>query len=221
MEIATHRAPATSSAGIAAAPATPSALGKDEFLRLLTTQLANQDPLSPMDNQAFVAQLAQFASVEQLRDVGQRLDTLLVAQAAANQLSAAGLVGKDVRFRASAVELTAGQPATVTAELPAGGDVTIAIRDASGRTVSTLPLGQRPSGELSVTWDGHDERGAPMPAGRYEVAVSGVASDGSRFTAELRSSGRVAGVEFTDGAARLVVGATQVPLFDVLAIHQG
>jgi len=220
MELASTRAPASLAPGIAAPAAPTKDLGKDEFLRLLTTQLANQDPLSPMDNQAFIAQLAQFASVEQLRDVGERLDTLLVAQAAANQLSTAGLVGKEVRYRTSGFELAAGQPATFAADLPAAAQVTVAIRDESGRAVRTIALGQRPAGELAVTWDGHDERGAPMPPGRYEAVVSGLAADGSRFAAELRASGRVSGVEFTDGAARLVVGSSRIPLPDVLAIHQ-
>jgi flagellar basal-body rod modification protein FlgD len=221
MDIATTRAPATLTPGAPAPSAPTKDLGKDEFLRLLTTQLANQDPLSPMDNQAFIAQLAQFASVEQLRDVGQRLDTLLVAQAAANQMSTATLVGKDVRFRTSSVELVAGQPASITATLPSAAEVTAAIRDATGRTVRTLPLGHRSAGDLAVAWDGHDERGTPMPAGSYTVEISGVTRDGSRIAAELRASGRVTGVEFTDGAARLLVGTTRVPLPDVLEIHQG
>jgi len=221
MEIAATRAPATLSPGLATAAPPKTELGKDEFLRLLTTQLANQDPLSPMDNQAFIAQLAQFASVEQLRDVGQRLDTLLVAQAAANQLSTATLVGKDVRFRTTGVELASGQAAAITSQLPAAADVTVAIRDATGRTVRTLALGHRPAGELAISWDGCDERGTPMPAGRYEVAVSGVTADGTRIAAELTSSGRVSGVEFADGAAQLLVGKSRIPLFDVLAIQQG
>lgn len=90
------------------APAAPSqpagtaggtALGKDDFLKLLTAQLANQDPLQPVDNQAFIAQLAQFSSLEQLQGVSTRLDDLLLAAGASTQLSAASLVGRTVAFR--------------------------------------------------------------------------------------------------------------------------
>ncbi|HET7754652.1 MAG TPA: flagellar hook capping FlgD N-terminal domain-containing protein [Anaeromyxobacteraceae bacterium] len=221
MDLAASRSPAALSSGSAPSTSPRKDLGQDEFLRLLTTQLANQDPLSPMDNQAFIAQLAQFASVEQLHDVGARLDTLLVAQAASNQMSTASLVGKDVRFRTSGVELVAGQPAAIQAELATAADLTVAIRDAGGRTVRTLPLGQRSAGALAVTWDGCDERGTPMPAGRYGVEISGVTADGARTSAELRSGGRVTGVEFTDGAARLLVGGARVQLSDVLSINQG
>lgn len=221
MEIASTRSPASLSPGSAAPQGPNKELGKDEFLRLLTTQLTSQDPLQPMDNQAFIAQLAQFASVEQLRDVGTRLDTLLVAQAASNQMNTATLVGKDVDFSSSQVELTGDGPAQVSARLPADGDVTAVIRDPGGSVVRTLALGRRPAGELQIAWDGHDERGTPMPPGSYGVSVSGVTTDGARFTAELRSSGRVSGVEFADGGARLVVGSARVSLSDVLAIHQG
>ncbi len=80
------------------APISRNDLGKDDFLRLLTAQLANQDPLQPTDNQAFIAQLAQFSSLEQLQGVSSRLDTLLVAQTSGNQLTAASLVGKTVSW---------------------------------------------------------------------------------------------------------------------------
>src|SRR5690242_15281966 len=90
------------------AASTADSLGKDAFLKLLTAQLANQDPLAPVDNTAFIAQLAQFSSVEQLQNVSSRLDSLLLATASANQLSTASLVGKDVGFKADGVDLAAG-----------------------------------------------------------------------------------------------------------------
>ena len=83
-------------------------LGKDAFLKLLTAQLANQDPLEPVDNQAFIAQLAQFSSLEQLQGVSSRLDSLLLAVGSSNQLGAASLVGKDVTFKTSGFDLEEG-----------------------------------------------------------------------------------------------------------------
>ncbi len=76
-----------------------SALGKDDFLKLLTAQLAHQDPLQPVDNQAFIAQLAQFSSLEQLQGVSSRLDDLLRSATSSNQLDAASLVGKTITYR--------------------------------------------------------------------------------------------------------------------------
>ena len=107
-----------SGAEAATAAATPpkNTLGKDDFLKLLTTQLQHQDPLQPMDSQAFIAQLAQFSSVEQLTALGTRLDTLLVAQASANQLQTASLVGKEVLFRSDQLRLD-GKPVAAQARL--------------------------------------------------------------------------------------------------------
>jgi flagellar basal-body rod modification protein FlgD len=85
--------------GAAAAAPPKNTLGKDDFLRLLTTQLQHQDPLQPMDAQAFIAQLAQFTSVEELDGLGKKLDTMLLGQASSNQLTTASLVGKDVLLR--------------------------------------------------------------------------------------------------------------------------
>src|SRR3954453_6938826 len=80
-----------------------SALGKDEFVKLLLTQLAHQDPTSPMDSQAFVAQLAQFAQVELASNANSDLERMLIGQAAAQQTSVVGLVGKDVVWKSDAI----------------------------------------------------------------------------------------------------------------------
>src|SRR5918911_1658535 len=106
---ATRIATSSASAASGSSSATPTSkteLGKDDFLKLLTAQLANQDPLQPVDNQAFIAQLAQFSSVEQLQGVSSRLDTLLLATASANQMNTASLVGKDVSFSADGVDVS-------------------------------------------------------------------------------------------------------------------
>src|SRR5262245_61991177 len=86
-------------------PGSRTELGKNDFLKLLMAQLSHQDPMSPMDSEAFVAQLAQFASVEQLQGANSRLDGLLVSSAAAQQLSAVSLVGREVTYRSGALEL--------------------------------------------------------------------------------------------------------------------
>src|SRR5262245_58163951 len=86
-------------------PIGSSKLGKDEFLKLLMAQLAHQDPTAPADSNAFVAQLAQFASMEQLQSVNSQLEALLVAQTANNQTSVSSLVGRDVVYRTDRVHL--------------------------------------------------------------------------------------------------------------------
>jgi flagellar basal-body rod modification protein FlgD len=196
-------------------------LGKDDFLRLLITQLANQDPLSPVDNQAFIAQLAQFASVEQLQGLGTRLDTLLLAQASTNQMNVAGLVGKEVLFKTDGVDLAAGQPATLQARLSGpASDVTAVVQDASGRIVRTLQLGPRAAGSVDFAWDGLDERGNPCPPGRYRVSVSGRDASDAPVPVDLRARGRVRGVSFDGEAPVLLVGSSRIALPNVVEIGQ-
>jgi flagellar basal-body rod modification protein FlgD len=218
MEIATTRT--NPFAAPAAADAAKKELGKDDFLRLLTTQLANQDPLKPMDNQAMIAQLAQFASVEQLSGMRQGLETLLVSQASQTQLSAATLVGREVRFRADGVDLPAEGAATFGAQLPSAAVVTVAIRDGAGRAVRTLALGPQDAGRLDLSWDGLDDSGRRAPAGRYAVTISGTAADGAPVTVAPLARGLVTGAAFGDEGPLLLVGGARVRLGDVLEIHQ-
>jgi flagellar basal-body rod modification protein FlgD len=195
-------------------------LGKDEFLKLLIVQLQNQDPLQPVDNQAFIAQLAQFSSVEQLQAVGSRLDTLLLAQASANQMSTASLVGKDLLYRADGIDAGPGQPSAAQLQLTSRADVTLLVRDASGRTVRTLQLGSRAAGAVDVAWDGKDEAGNTVAAGHYQVTLSAKDATGKDVAVELRARGRVRGVTYDGDVPMLLVGASKVRMSDVVEINQ-
>lgn len=203
----------------ASEPKAKNELGKDEFLRLLTTQLTAQDPLSPMDSQAFVAQLAQFASVEQLQGLGSRLDTLLVGQAASNQMGVANLVGKEVSYRTDRVALAGdGKPAPFQVSLEGAADEGVAIlADATGRVVRTIPLGSRDGGAFTVAWDGLDDSGQPLPAGEYALTISAT-KDGAPVGSRANVRGTVTGVTFETGAPQLVIGGGRVALADVIEI---
>jgi flagellar basal-body rod modification protein FlgD len=193
-------------------------LGKDAFLRLLTTQLRQQDPLNPMDSQAFVAQLAQFSQLEQLEGVGSRLDTMLVGQASANQLQTASLVGREVLFKSDGVHLESGQPASFEVTLDGASDQTVAlVADASGRVVRTLDLGARGDTTFPVTWDGLDERGEALPTGEYVITVS-AKKDGADLNATTSVRALVTSIAFESQVPELVAGGRRVPLSDVLQI---
>lgn len=196
-------------------------LGKDDFLRLLTTQLSNQDPLKPVDNQEFIAQLAQFASVEQLNKVSTNLESLLVAQTSTNQLAAAGLVGKDVSYRSDGVELAAAGAAKLSTTLEQAAAVTLSIQDSAGRTVRTLALGNKDAGALEIEWDGCDANGARLAPGHYRVVAAGTGRDGTPVAIDLRAKGRVTGAAFGEAGTELLVGSAHVKLSDVLQITQG
>jgi flagellar basal-body rod modification protein FlgD len=216
---------ASSSASAARANASSAAadktqLGKDDFLKLLTAQLANQDPLQPVDNQAFIAQLAQFSSVEQLQNLSTRLDTLLLATASTNQLSTASLVGKDVSYSADGVDVSGGKATSLQISLPSRATVTALVQDASGRTVRTVALGARDPGAFDLAFDARDASGAALPDGHYTVSLSAKGPDGGAVTPTARARGRVSGVAFDGGVAELVVGGAHVKMGDVTEITQ-
>lgn len=206
-------------AGGVAAVATKE-LGKNEFLKLLLAQLANQDPTKPVDNQAFVAQLAQFSSLEQLQELGKKLDTMTIAQASSTQLQVAGLVGKDVEFRTDALRLD-GKPVTAQLNLASDASSLVAVvTDPAGRVVRTLALGARNGGTSAFTWDGLDDQGAALPPGDYHVAINANRADGSRVQADLRTRGSVDAVLFDSDTPVLLVGTLRVKLADVSQISR-
>lgn len=208
-------------AATAAQASSTGQLGKDDFLKLLLAQVSHQDPLSPMDNQAFVAQLAQFANVEQLQAANGTLGSMVVAQAAGNQTAAASLVGKDVLYRSDQVELKAGAPAAVHGNLGAdAATVTAVITDAYGKTVRTLHFSAAQAGAFVGSWDGRDDSGAMLPPGQYKSRVTAADTAGKPIDTLTAGAGRVTGVSFANGAAELVVDGVRVKLSDVIQINQ-
>jgi flagellar basal-body rod modification protein FlgD len=208
--------PATTSG---AATTSKNTLGKDDFLKLLTTQMQYQDPLNPMDNSQFVTQLAQYSSVEQLQNLGSRMDTLLVAEATTNQLTTASLVGKQVLYHTDSVHLTSGSPAQLQLSLEGAAAATsVVISDASGRVVRTLDLGANDAGTVTATWDGRDGSGNLLPSGTYTISAAAKALDGSTVGMSTRVRGTVDGVTFQSGATQLLVGGATIKMSDVVEI---
>lgn len=212
--------PTSSASGAAATSAVQKTLAKDDFLRLLLTQMQNQDPLSPVDNKEMLAQLAQFSSLEQMQGVSDRLDTLLLAQSSTNQLATTGLVGRSVSYRTDAIDWTGTGTASLQGSLAAPAAVTVVVRDESGKAVRTLQLGARPAGGLEVTWDGKDQNGNTLPAGRYAVSATAKAGAGADAALELRGRGLVRGVTFEGDAPLLLIGGSRVKMSDVVDVTQ-
>jgi len=202
-----------------AAPPTKE-LGRDSFVRLLLTQLQSQDPTAPQSSEAFVAQLAQFTTVELLERQAGHMEALLVAQAAGNQTAVASLVGKDVSFRADTITTTsAGEVRDFSLEVPSSADaVIVSITDDSGRVVRTMNLGPRDAGRTDMAFDGLSDNGTPLPPGSYSMQVIAT-KNGTPTEASLLERGAVTGVSFLDGVAELLVGGRRIRLPDVVEIN--
>jgi flagellar basal-body rod modification protein FlgD len=200
-----------------------SRLGKDEFVKLMMAQLSHQDPTAPQSNEAFVAQLAQFASVELAQTTNANLEALIVAQAASNQTGVAQLVGKDVVFRTD--QIAVGDDGAITemnATLPKeAGNVVVSIKDASGNVVRTMQMGAQHAGKLDIPWDGCDDAGLELPPGNYTFSVSATGTDGAVMDdIVVGVRGHVDGVSFANGAPELIIGSLKIPLGDVVEIAE-
>lgn len=216
---------ALANAGKPVSSATPqgsSKLGKEEFLKLLVTQLSNQDPLDPVDNQAFIAQLAQFSTVEQQAQMNSTLESLLVAQAGANQTNIANLVGNDITFKSNDVQLGAMGDVDLHGNLTGEATrVNAIIKDANGKVVRSITIdGKRAAGDIMVPWDGRDESGNRLAAGKFSVTFTAQDINGKSVDMSTNGRGRVSGVSFADGVPQLIVNGVRVRLSDVLEVTE-
>jgi flagellar basal-body rod modification protein FlgD len=191
----------------------------DTFLTLLTTQLANQDPLSPMDSNQFTEQLVQFAGVEQSVATNTKLDRILSLIDADTMGAGTGYLGKQVEAEISTVRLGARGPAGFAIDV--GGeaaDIAVAVRDARGNTVATLAPPAK-AGRQTVVWDGRTEDGTRAPTGTYSVAVTAASAGGEPVPVSTSLSGTVAAVEKEGGSLFLDVAGHRVALSDITAVR--
>jgi flagellar basal-body rod modification protein FlgD len=149
-----------------------------EFLQLLTTQLKNQDPLSPLDTNQFTQQLVEFSQVEQQMKTNDSLSTLVTMQQAAQSTEALQLVGATVVVNGSKAKLASdGSGATWTLNSTKPATATITIADSTGQTAFTGTYGVG-SGPQAFTWDGRGNNGQQWPAGTYSLTATAVDASG-------------------------------------------
>jgi flagellar basal-body rod modification protein FlgD len=193
----------------------------DQFLRLLTTQLQNQDPLSPMDSAEFTNQLVQFSGVEQQIKTNTQLENLLAMQTL--NLTALGLsfIGKDIEMPGQKFQTDGEGGADLTYMMPAGaktGTLTILDKD-SNVVYSTTPSFDE--GSHTLKWDGKNKDGNLMPAGTYEVRVAALGENNAALNVQTYVPGYVQSLESADdGSLYLIVNGEQVSLTDVRKVSQ-
>jgi flagellar basal-body rod modification protein FlgD len=196
-------------------------LGQEAFLKLLVAQLQNQDPLNPQENYEFVAQLAQFSSLEQSIGINDRLDALALQNQGLQNSQIVGLVGKEATVKGDIVTLN-GQGAIVPISFTlndAAEESTIVIRDAAGRTVRTIPVAAKAAGTVTVTWNGQNDAGNPQPAGPYKVSVTAKNADGAPVALTQQTSGLIEAVSFDRGFPVLHLDSgVAAPVGDLLSV---
>ena len=203
-------------------------LGKQDFLTLLVTQLKHQDPLQPTENTEFVAQLAQFSSLEGTQNVAASIEAMdkslkgmLDAQkesaATMSNASATGLIGKQVRVTADAILLDPTKSPTITMDVfaEAGEQAVVSILDGEGKIVNAIQLTR--AGDSQITWDGRKMDGSAAAAGKYTVKVT--STDGQRDRGYTYLADKVSGIRFGKDGLRLEVRGQEVGMDKV--VHVG
>jgi flagellar basal-body rod modification protein FlgD len=189
----------------------------DNFLTLLTAQLKNQDPLSPMDATQFTTQLVQFTGVQQMIQQNQNMQQLITLQSQSQISNAIGYIGKTIQATGQTAQLTNGS-ATFPYNVANGATgATITIKNSAGQTVYTGPTAFG-SGAQSFSWDGRNTAGVPQPDGMYTYSVDARNASSNTVAVTTQLSGVVTSVETVGGNIVLHVGSQTVPIGDVQSV---
>jgi flagellar basal-body rod modification protein FlgD len=194
---------------------------QDTFLKLLTTQLSNQDPTSPMENEQFISQLAQFSSLEQLMGLQQSMDAVYSGIQAMNNASMAALLGTEVTVRTDSIAREGEGDMDIgwrQADGVTDGKITIYNED--GSVAHTASLGAMDK-DGTYTWDGLLEDGAVAGDGTYTVKITGNDADGNRVNVITTTTGTVDGMDYSTGLPQPYVDGVPVSLGDIITLRAG
>jgi flagellar basal-body rod modification protein FlgD len=203
------------------ASGTTSALGTlssnfSSFLNLLTTQLKNQDPSSPMDSNQFTTELVQFSQVEQQINTNTGMTQLIQLTQAGDLTQASGMLGSKVTALSSQLPLQNGS-ASLNFTAKSAEPVAIAVYNSAGQQILDSAVNAT-AGTNAWQWNGTDSSGATVPDGAYNVAVIGANSDGTTSALPFTVTGTATGVTSGTNSVSLDLGALSVPFTSVQSV---
>jgi len=200
------------------AAATQTGADFNMFLKLLTTQMQNQDPLDPMETSEYTQQLVQYSQVEQSMQQTGVLRDILTRLSAADMAQASSFIGREAQFDTNVAGLSS-KPAEWTYSLPReAASIKATIKDAAGRTVATKDLA--PGSEGRFSWDGALAAGGTAPHGAYSLQLDALDASGNVLTAGVRSVGVVDSVTSAAGNVLLGVNGTEIEAGKLVSVTQ-
>jgi len=189
------------------------ALGQADFLRLMTEQLQHQDPLNPMENSAFLGQLAQFSTVQGIQSLNNQVGAFSAALSNDQVLRGAALVGHEVLVPSSNLAYDGSTGASGVVAAPSPGSVAFTITDAYGQKVHEFTVQADKAGELAFSWDGTGANGNALPPGKYGITATHTSSNGTQSKVDTYVKGKVESVTVGSNGLYLdLSGMGTVPL---------
>lgn len=195
---------------------------KETFLKLLTTQLKNQDPLQPTDTTQMTQQITQMTGVEQQLVTNDLLAALVGMNSGTGLSEGVSMIGKQVSAITDNSTLKNGKATFSWTQPGASTSLKVEIKNAAGKVVRTLVPDDQKSGDHTITWDGKDDAGAQLPdGGVYTIAVTAKGGDGKELKVtniKGRAEGVVSAVDNTTGQPMVVVDGKTIPVDNVVGI---
>lgn len=176
-------------------------LGQDAFLQLLVTQMNNQNPLNPQDNSEFVAQLAQFSSVEGITKLNGQMETMSSSFQSSTALQASALVGRQVLVPGEKLNVVSGNAVKGIIDVGSStSQLTLSVFNESGVMVDQDIMGSAGEGTKAFTWDGKDSSGNPVQTGKYTFKATALV-DGKAVAQTVNLPANVNSVTLAKGGA--------------------
>lgn len=192
-----------------------------QFLQMLTTEMQNQDPTSPMDTNQFTQQLVSFSQLEQQLQTNQNLTTMINNQTSSSAGTALGYLGHTVMATGDAFQYSGSGDVSLNYTLPsAASTATLTVTNSSGATVGTytIPSSDLNSGLNTLSFDGTLDNGTDLSSGDYTYSISATDVNGNAVTATTYTSGVVTGLDTISGTPTLHLGNLTVPASSVVEV---
>ncbi|UZE97683.1 flagellar hook assembly protein FlgD [Alkalimarinus alittae] len=195
-------------------------LGKNEFMELMIAQLNNQNPLEPQGNGEFIADLAQFSSLEEMQGLTATVEGFTSNYQSTQALQASSMVGRSVLVNASSGPTSMGGTIGGVVDVPAStSDLRISVLNQSGELVNQYEMGQQFAGQVPFLWDGKNTVGDQMPAGQYSIKAEASYSGKTEQLGTMLSA-NVDSVSVGKGGITLnLAGMGGVPLSEIRQIN--
>ncbi|MGB9613971.1 MAG: flagellar hook assembly protein FlgD [Fervidobacterium sp.] len=194
-------------------------LDKEAFLRLLITQLKSQDPLEPMKDRDFIAQMSQLSSLEQIMNMSKSVQSFVDTASQLYRTQAVSMIGKTAVVKTNVINVENGVAESKVFNVDTPSNIVIKIFDSNGKLIKEEKIGQVEAGLQLFAWDGKDDKGLKVKDGKYIFRILKIKPDGGYDEIPSVESGTVSGVQFDSGKINVVVNSKIYDISEISEIY--